>query len=435
MDPSMIRGMSLLADEPKGTDMAFGFEEQAEAMANLLRQAPAPFAVAIDGEWGSGKTTLIRKIREILNENDKPPKMIEINAWKYESTDLFTALLDRIKKKPPKMMRWITRFSRLILDIISRESLKMSTKEVTEHFKKLLSEVEEIDKLLTNTTKERLVIFIDELDRCKIDNMLTMLENVKLFLMMNNIVVVIAIDMEKIEHAWNLKHGKKSLTEAGVDYVDKLFQLKLPVPDKQEQDLKAYVESMAPFLAKVYIDYLVDILPSNPRKMKLALNFIYFAVSSTNNFPPGHETSSKRFFAMMAWYAIRDIHKEFANNAKRSPRDLVSLAWLCANAGSYFEFQKIAGEALRLRGTTSQVPITGKNGIGIMSSDFITEQMLDLMAICVSDSRIFRILYHFGENLGIDFRSTERLPLSEKHAKVFEPVFMLFESVVNGTGT
>ncbi|CAI9831682.1 hypothetical protein IBTHAUMO2_360005 [Nitrosopumilaceae archaeon] len=435
MDPSMIREMGLLTDEPEGSDLHFGFEEQARSTAILLKQAPAPFVVAIDGEWGSGKTTLIRRIMKILKKDDKPPKMIEINAWRYESTDLFTALLGCVKKRFPKRMNKVARFVSLILDIISRDILRMSTREVGEHFENLLTEVKTIEELLTNTAKERTVIFIDDLDRCNIDNMLAMLENIKLFLMMENVVVVIAIDMEKIEHAWNLKHGKKSSTEAGVDYVDKLFQLKLPVPHKHDDDLAEYVRLMALSLPRVYIDYLVDILPPNPRKMKLALNFIYFAVSSTNNFPPGHETSSKRFFAMMAWYAIRDVHKEFTNKVKRSPRDLVYLAWLCANAGSYFEFQKTAGIALRLRETNSQVPISNKNGESVMASDVVTEQMLDMMAICMSDSNIFRILYHFGQNLGIDFRSTKNLPISESDAKMFEPAFMLFESVVRGTGT
>ncbi|MDA7943157.1 MAG: KAP family NTPase [Nitrosopumilus sp.] len=435
MDPSMIREMRLLTDEPEGSDLHFGFEEQARSTAILLKKAPAPFVVAIDGEWGSGKTTLIRRIMEILERDGRPPKMIEINAWRYESTDLFTALLGCIKKRFPKRMNRIAGFVSLILDIISRDILRMSTREVGEHFEDLLSEVETIEELLTNTAKERLVIFIDDLDRCSIDNMLAMLENVKLFLMMENVVVVIAIDMEKIEHAWNLKHGKESSTEAGVDYVDKLFQLKLPVPHKQDEDLVEYVWLMAPSLARVYAEYLVNILPPNLRKMKLALNFIYFAVSTTDNFPPAHESSSRRFFAMMAWYAIRDVHKDFANKVKKSPRDLIILTWLCTNAGSYFEFQKTAGIALSLRQTNKQVYISDKDGNNIMTSDLVTEQMLDLMSICISDSKIFRILYHFGENLGIEFDPPKHLPITERDAKAFEPAFSLFESIVRGTGT
>jgi predicted KAP-like P-loop ATPase len=54
--------MQLLHDNPRVKD-ALGFEPMAKILVDVIRDTPAPFTIGVFGEWGSGKTTLMRMVR------------------------------------------------------------------------------------------------------------------------------------------------------------------------------------------------------------------------------------------------------------------------------------------------------------------------------------------------------------------------------------
>ena len=66
--------MALIPDTPEEDKIQFGFENQAEVVAGLLLDKPPnPFAIAIDGEWGSGKTTLPTENQEDPERQGRVP--------------------------------------------------------------------------------------------------------------------------------------------------------------------------------------------------------------------------------------------------------------------------------------------------------------------------------------------------------------------------
>ena len=63
---------SFLVDSPERLDEdsdAFGHRDYAQAVAQTLTDAPAPFAVGIFGPWGVGKSTIIGEVRRRLPDH------------------------------------------------------------------------------------------------------------------------------------------------------------------------------------------------------------------------------------------------------------------------------------------------------------------------------------------------------------------------------
>src|SRR5690606_30822191 len=60
-----------------------------------------PFAILLNGEWGSGKTSLMKIMQKKIenNKTNKNKKVIWFNAWQYEGLDPRTALLVKIVQK------------------------------------------------------------------------------------------------------------------------------------------------------------------------------------------------------------------------------------------------------------------------------------------------------------------------------------------------
>ncbi|WP_293367071.1 P-loop NTPase fold protein [Microcoleus sp. CAWBG50] len=69
----------------------------------------------------------------------------------------------------------------------------------------------------------RLVIFIDDLDRCLPENALTVLESLKLYLDNANCVFFIGLDKRVIEQA--VKQRYKDLNVTGKEYIEKMYPL------------------------------------------------------------------------------------------------------------------------------------------------------------------------------------------------------------------
>lgn len=67
----------------KTENYAFDIRAYQEAIVEFIRNAEAPLTIALQGEWGSGKSTLMTFIKENLTGADNPYYAIEINTWQY----------------------------------------------------------------------------------------------------------------------------------------------------------------------------------------------------------------------------------------------------------------------------------------------------------------------------------------------------------------
>lgn len=150
-----------------------------------------------------------------------------------------------------------------------------------EQFEKLFRE------LVAATGAKRLVVFVDELDRCSPNEVVATLDTVRTFLGIERCVFVIAADQNVLEAA--LTKAAKQETPAddanpyystGSAYLDKVFQYQLSLPPLLAQSVSNYaatlVEGRGGLWADINKEYVLSVLVpthvASPRRVKHLLN-------------------------------------------------------------------------------------------------------------------------------------------------------------------
>jgi hypothetical protein len=119
------------------------------------------------------------------------------------------------------------------------------------------------------------IVLIDDLDRCSLDNVIKILDSLKIFLNMKNFVFVIAVDMSKIKLAWSIKHGEDDKTsKEGLRYLDKIFQIEISIPSPSSDEIKEYIHFLNPHIPVEFVDLISITGIRNPRSIKKLLNLI-----------------------------------------------------------------------------------------------------------------------------------------------------------------
>lgn len=241
--------------------------------------------ISLNGEWGSGKTFFVKQIEKVisnLNGNvdkeiadfiddfkNKELKDINIqgkmetiyfNAWEYDSSqDPLIALIYSIiaNNSDLKDMAQIREeIGDKIARIISGLNLGVSffggkvsaeyqhnyreNKNITEE----IISMEQIKKIFNQILQyimaervEKLVIFIDELDRCNPSFAVKVLERVKHFFDDERFIFVFSVNLNELQYTIKKFYGE------GIDgyaYLDKFFDLSFSLPDI---DLESYINS------------------------------------------------------------------------------------------------------------------------------------------------------------------------------------------------
>lgn len=302
-----------------------------ETVAKDIQNSESPRTIAITGYWGSGKTSCLAGVYK--NLTGTPP--VELNtsttkqsgryigiwfeAWRYQNeVSPIVALLHCIKNHFSSTKKFIDEAGKLasisvlggltVLDGVIKQATCLSgfskINEIGEKYEKdnLLSRLatDQINDALTKAVnallgknKEKLVIFIDDLDRCEPENAFKLLEGLKLYLSIPNCTVVLAIDQQQIERFLqkqfiNLMPERKTEIDnqnsyLGVEYLEKLCQeaYRLPIPNqKQKSDffishLKLLFSDENDSTVIADLDEILkeyDVLPANPRRLKMISN-------------------------------------------------------------------------------------------------------------------------------------------------------------------
>lgn len=151
-------------------------------------------------------------------------------------------------------------------------------------FQKLVEEhVEKEDR--------RLVVFVDDLDRCLPEKAIEVLEAIKLFLDVRGCVFLIAADRKVIERGIQVRYksflaglkGEESAEElarrlpiTGDDYLEKIVQLPFHLPPLREGLVEKFIEQEEPQLPEGCAAIFSQGVEPNPRKVKRTLNIFRF---------------------------------------------------------------------------------------------------------------------------------------------------------------
>jgi len=278
-----------ISDDPENEAKLFGFDELSDKLTEFTTsdRTITPFVIAINGEWGSGKSSLLlttkKKLEEKISSLAKQMKVIYFDAWEYENSNPAAALVYRMMKPiQSKNAATAMNIGKLVVDLAARNILNMSVADMKSHFEESVHAVDtlgtHIQKTLNDSLSDgRLIVLIDDLDRCTIENTLSILNSLKLFLSLKQCLFVVAVDMKKLELAWKTRYGMDNdIRTEGTSYLDKIFQMKIGLPPKPKDELKKYILSLIPTIPDNLAELMAVVGPKNLRRIKRLINIASF---------------------------------------------------------------------------------------------------------------------------------------------------------------
>jgi hypothetical protein len=226
------RPLAFALDEPiQGLeDDELDRKHEAELLAKRVRQTQGKysFSVAINGAWGTGKTSFMNLVKRFLKADDVI--IMDFNPWLGQESNLITKDFFeslRFKLKPYSSQidgeleaysnqfvevedGWISKSVKSLFSLVSSNSLK-------EQFDRVNDTLEKLDK--------QVVVFIDDLDRLsdsEIQSVLRLIRNTADF---RNVKYVVAFDRAYVEKAIKSINGTNHTS-----YLEKIFLYPLLLP-------------------------------------------------------------------------------------------------------------------------------------------------------------------------------------------------------------
>ncbi|MFD3584303.1 P-loop NTPase fold protein [Streptomyces sp. NPDC058683] len=353
--------MRPLTDNPISdfADDAFHFEPYVDVLHSAVEQAtPLPLTVGVFGSWGTGKSSFLRLWQRRLE--DRQVRTIWFNPWKYDrKVEVWAALLHTIlaemedeeglKEKALRLAKaatWLsvraglgTAASVATGGVIKGGDVDSLLTELSRGDAEQYRQINRFENDFRDAVKEfvgaegRLVVFVDDLDRCAPDSAMTVLESLKLFLGESQCVFVLALDLDVLAAVATYKFGeafKKAPAEvvSGLAYLDKIVQLPFFLPDVGFDTLRT---AFAPWVHRHVDDHafwtlLQRGLGANPRRLKRFVNIFNMAMEVSIAQSGGTVPPRVFHLQLAALLVIRSRHREFFHVLAADPASWDGLA-------------------------------------------------------------------------------------------------------------
>lgn len=279
----------------------------ARVVAGAALGARGPFNIGVFANWGLGKTSVLKLAQKLIDNGNRENAgadghdaiTVWVNAWKYEHDThpiipLIASIVDAIEQKQEQLKieqdgetitnvkKFCTNASRGLRAFAYSANAKAKIgipggAEIEAGFvvEKMVERYEELgrtrdplldqsifykaDTILNNlydgfgkeikqASRPKIIVFIDDLDRCLPDKALKLLESIKLVLAHPGFIFILAVDREVIDSflqkLYADEYGMKDYAKkGGGHYLDKLIQLPLHVPRHQD-NFEKHIESL-----------------------------------------------------------------------------------------------------------------------------------------------------------------------------------------------
>jgi hypothetical protein len=303
----MARGLSVLSDAPSGyASDRLQFSRYVEPLTEVIMNdaTQTPFTVGVFGAWGSGKSSLLEMIdQKLASEHDQEVVRVRFNPWIYrrepnilipllyaledtlaeDGRSRFTESARTIGAVAAKLSAGVL-LGRLSGGAVSLADLNALTEQYAKQRHETASEMSKLRETLQQqayTIRDkgaRLVFFIDDLDRCEPNEIIDLLESVKLFLDLRNVFIIIAIAKDVVDQGVAFKYRDFAFTKdkvlaVGDEYLDKMIQLPLYLLPIDSSAVRQFMDGFdLPEDVRAQIGLLQDIVSPNPRRIKRVLN-------------------------------------------------------------------------------------------------------------------------------------------------------------------
>ena len=305
-----------------------------EEVGEAIARCKPPQVFGVHGDWGLGKTSFLHQVQWYLtgdcpqqpeeatkeaseqgnSAHEGPVLTVWFDAWRYQNEDTpVVALLHEMRTQLSWQSRAAGSVSRTA-EVLTRGAL-LSLEELTkkigfqyskfrqasrewesenlaatlpshslrDHLREAIGQL--LPKEADGDVSPRLVVFIDDVDRCESEAAFRLLEGLKIYLTLDNCVFVLGMNQKTIEEAI----AQRMKTETGYDptiraaaYMEKLCQnvWRLPAVRRPEQVLHYLLnETVESEDVRNSLKLAVEApgyqcLPPNPRRLKGLANLI-----------------------------------------------------------------------------------------------------------------------------------------------------------------
>lgn len=292
------------------TDKDFlGFDVHANLIKELIKDdTMLPITIGLFGDWGSGKSSILEVIKKDFEKEEKTA-CLYFNGWVFEGyDDAKAALLEAIIKTfedeekfgaglkediiqlsksvnwmrvigfgmknialpataafmtgglsvIPQLVNGLKNAANSPADLVAKiqgcdneNFLKqfINDPEDSNKFDLVRKFREDFEKLLEKSKIKKLVIIIDDLDRCLPDRIIDNLEAIKLFLNVKNTAFIIGADPRIVRHAIEYRYKDKVIDSSEEntndrivnDYLEKLIQIPYTLPKLSDYEVETYI--------------------------------------------------------------------------------------------------------------------------------------------------------------------------------------------------
>ena len=239
-----------IPDTPCPEKDSFGIHPYAQGLIRFIENTATPITIALQGEWGSGKTSLMNTLQdELCGENGKFLP-VWINTWEYAlMRDSSSTLIQIISKmvqqtasnndKRKELFEKVKRIGA----VAAKTAIGITGGDgsaIDEFFSTKNSSVGELRDELQKTVKETVeenkkrgfVFFIDDLDRINPPTAVELLELLKNIFTLDKCVFVLAIDYDVVVKGLKPKFGELTDTNEREfrSFFDKIIQVPFTMP-------------------------------------------------------------------------------------------------------------------------------------------------------------------------------------------------------------
>lgn len=263
-------------------------------LSKLLVNLDENITISIDGKWGSGKTFFVKQFKyliehineytndRIINSNDKEVLkqlketnlIVYYNAWENDShSDPLESLMYNILNEYPAQKDTLVDFNEFkkLLKSFCIDFIKVKTNNIIDlnnidkmnSFTDLAKDIVTIDEkkkafneLINNilSDKKRIILIIDELDRCKPTFAVEILETIKHFYTNRKITIIVSTNNSELSNTIKKFYGNDF---DGYGYLNKFYDY---IINLEVKDIKPYLQKQFNICNSKYIYHDISYL-------------------------------------------------------------------------------------------------------------------------------------------------------------------------------
>ncbi|MFJ8637214.1 P-loop NTPase fold protein [Streptomyces sp. NPDC093568] len=256
--------LQLWDDNPTTVDL-LGFTSIVDTVVAAL-QSPSldPVTIGINAPWGGGKSTVLGLLQKELGQQPGY-RVVRLDPWEFDDQfdvrgavigevlqDLLTAYSDEEGKLDESVNDLQQRISwSRVASSMARGRLVAQTAELVEaltprskgNARSLAGFRSAFAELLKGLAPlQRLVVLVDDLDRCLPDAVMATLEAIKLFLSVEKVAFILAADQQMVRESIAVSLDATGRGEQFAErYLEKIVQLPLSLPRISTDEAAAYI--------------------------------------------------------------------------------------------------------------------------------------------------------------------------------------------------